>query len=252
MVYLAPFAEQHGMSTLTAASLVGLVGGANATGRLVLGALAARWNALALYRACFIVLGLGLVVWLVCHGRYDYLVGFALLLGTAHGGWTTLLPAVTAQLYGTRGLGRTMGTLHTGGGFGCLVGPPVAGAVIDLTGGYGAAIVASAALVFGSWVLLRPLKLRFNRREARGRVPGGTAWTSLRTALRTWIRALAAEPALRRVIHELEGLDDHRLRDLGLTRGNIEQAVRCGRPMDVGKEGSGSLGRAHGAGKMGR
>jgi MFS family permease len=230
MVFLAPFAGQHEISALKAASLVGIVGGANAAARLILGAMAARWDALVLYRTCFLMLGLGLLVWLLCQGRYEYLVGFAVLLGAAHGGWTTLLPAVTAQLYGTRGFGRVLGALHTGRGFGCLVGPPVAGAVIDRTDGYGAAIVLSAATVFGSWSLLRHLELRCNRSEAhhpgRGGRPG---WRPVRAVLRTFLGAFAAERQLRRVIRELESLDDHRLRDLGLTRGSIELAVRFGR-----------------------
>ena len=252
MAFLAPFAEHHGKSALTAASLIAIMGGANAGGRLILGALAARWDTLVLYRTCFLMLGLGLVVWLLGDGRYDYLIGFALLLGMAHGGWTTLLPAVTAQLYGTRGLGRVLGTLHTGGGFGCLVGPPVAGAVIDLTDGYSSAIVVSAAVVFGSWALLRPSRLCrvvFRGRageenvmptplrdslagETRGPARVCRVWTLVSAVLPTVIRALAAERRLRRAIRELESLDDHRLRDLGLTRGSIERAVRFGRPSD--------------------
>jgi MFS family permease len=247
MVFLAPFAEHHGMSTLKAATLIGIVGGANAAGRLILGAMAARWDGLVLYRTCFLILGVGLVVWLLCHGRYDYLLGFALLLGTAHGGWTALLPAVTAQLYGTRGLGRVLGTLHTGGGFGCLVGPPVAGAVIDLTGGYGAAIALSAAMVVGSWALLRPLELGRCKRSEMHREERGDHAAALpideenvmKTALRgrfalgAFIRALVVERRLRRVVCELESLDEHRLRDLGLTRANIERAVRFGRASDA-------------------
>jgi MFS family permease len=156
VVFLAPFAEHHGMRTLQAASLIGVVGIASTTGRLTLGALAGHWSALVLYRACFLGLGFSLVVWLLCYRRYDHLVGCAVLLGAAQGGGAALLPAVTAQLYGTRGLGRILGTLHTGGGIGCLVGLPVAGAVIDLTDGYTAAIALSAALAFASWALLRP------------------------------------------------------------------------------------------------
>jgi hypothetical protein len=45
---------------------------------------------------------------------------------------------------------------QTAGSFGCLIGPPVAGAVIDLTDGYSTAIVVSAVVVFSSWALLRP------------------------------------------------------------------------------------------------
>jgi MFS family permease len=173
VVFLAPFAEHHGMRTMQAASLVGIVGVASTTGRLTLAALAAHWSALALYRTCFLGLGVSLIVWLLCHGRYDHLVGCALLLGVAQGGGAALLPAVTAQLYGTRDMGRILGTLHTGGGIGCLVGLPVAGAVIDLTDGYTAAIALSAALVFGSWALLRPTldhtRLRRGRAERRTR-----------------------------------------------------------------------------------
>jgi uncharacterized protein YjiS (DUF1127 family) len=48
-------------------------------------------------------------------------------------------------------------------------------------------------------------------------------------AVAALIRALAAEWRLREAIRELELLNDHRLRDLGLTRLNIERAVRRGR-----------------------
>jgi hypothetical protein len=85
MVLLAAFAEHHGLGTLQAASLIGIVGVASAAGRLTLGVMASHWSALALYRACFLGLGVSLVVWLLCHGRYEHLVGFALLLGAAQG-----------------------------------------------------------------------------------------------------------------------------------------------------------------------
>jgi MFS family permease len=156
MLFLAPFAEHHGLRSVQAASLVGMIGAASTTGRLTLAVLAGRWNALALYRTCLLGLGLGLVVWLVCHGRYDHLIGCAVLLGAAQGGGAVLLPAVVVQLYGTRGVGRVLGTLHTGGGIGCLIGLPIAGAVIDVTDGYTTAIALSAALAFGSWALLWP------------------------------------------------------------------------------------------------
>jgi uncharacterized protein YjiS (DUF1127 family) len=53
--------------------------------------------------------------------------------------------------------------------------------------------------------------------------------TPVRAVLRAFLGAFAAERQLRRVIRELESLDDHRLRDLGLTRADIELAVRFGR-----------------------
>jgi Major Facilitator Superfamily len=140
-----------------------------------LGALAARWSVVALYRVCCFGLGASLVLWLLGAGRFDHLVGLALLIGAAQGGGAALLPSITAQLYGTRALGRVLGMLHTGGGVGCLLTLPLAGAVIDLTEGYSAAIALSAAVVFGSWALLGHPGLGGDPTDARPRPRAITA-----------------------------------------------------------------------------
>jgi uncharacterized protein YjiS (DUF1127 family) len=51
-----------------------------------------------------------------------------------------------------------------------------------------------------------------------------------RARLRAWLAWLADTRRLRQAIRELETFDDRRLRDVGLTRGDIECAVRLGRP----------------------
>jgi uncharacterized protein YjiS (DUF1127 family) len=65
------------------------------------------------------------------------------------------------------------------------------------------------------------------------RSPGRTMWTLAGTAIRRFIAAGAAERHVRRAIRELETFDDHRLRDLGLTRVNFERLVRFGRDADT-------------------
>jgi uncharacterized protein YjiS (DUF1127 family) len=67
------------------------------------------------------------------------------------------------------------------------------------------------------------------RRLRRGRNP----WALVSTTMQRLVAALAAQRQVRRAIHELESFDDHRLRDLGLTRVNIADAVRFGRNLDV-------------------
>ncbi len=46
-----------------------------------------------------------------------------------------------------------------------------------------------------------------------------------------WVRGLAAKQRLRSAVRELQRLDDRMLADIGVTRGEIESAVRDGVPV---------------------
>jgi uncharacterized protein YjiS (DUF1127 family) len=48
--------------------------------------------------------------------------------------------------------------------------------------------------------------------------------------VRSGLAAIRREMRVQRDLHQLEALDDHRLHDIGLDRGAIEDAVRNGRP----------------------
>jgi uncharacterized protein YjiS (DUF1127 family) len=93
----------------------------------------------------------------------------------------------------------------------------------------GATLVASSATVQGWlgcwWSMVRTLPTIGSRAAACLRT-GHEEDDVTGEPRSSFIGALAAELRLRRVIRELESLDDHRLRDLGLTRGSIERAVR--------------------------
>ena len=82
----------------------------------------------------------------------------AALLGVGYGGWVALSPSVAADLFGSEGLGATVGFLYTGAGVGALFGPPFAGLVVDRTGSYTAAI--GVGLAFGVLGILPILALR--------------------------------------------------------------------------------------------
>jgi MFS family permease len=153
-VFLTPFAKDHGIPAFQAAWLVGIMGGASIPGRLALAALGARWGAFGLYRGCFLVVPLSLMIWLLSGGRFSWLVGFAVVFGIAYGGWIALSPAVVARLYGTTSLGRVLGLLYTAGAVGVLAGPPTAGAMVDLTDGYPVAILLAVAVALIAWDVL--------------------------------------------------------------------------------------------------
>lgn len=144
-VHLAPFAIAHGTGPVQAAALIGVIGAGSTAGRLLLGAVAGRTGAIRAYQLSTVLLGLSFVVWLVSTA-YPGLVVFGLLLGVGYGGWVALSPSVAADLFGSEGLGGTVGALYTGAGIGALFGPPFAGLVVDRTGSYTAAIAVGLAL----------------------------------------------------------------------------------------------------------
>ena len=154
-VYLPDFAEDEGASKVAGAGLVAVVAGASIVGRLVLGPVADRVGRIRTYRLCFLLMGVSFAIWLVAPS-YAWLVLFAVAMGTGYGGFVALSPAVVAEVFGVTGLGRLIGVLFTGAGVGALVGPPLAGLLIDAHG-YRWAIAASMVVALAATVALVPL-----------------------------------------------------------------------------------------------
>ena len=167
-VYLPSFAHDHGASEFASAALVGIIGGASVAGRMGLGSLADRAGVVRLYQASFLVLALSYGLWLAA-ATYPAMVVFAIVMGAGYGGYVALSPAVIAHLFGTNRMGTMLGALYTSGGFGAMVGPPLAGLIIDRTGSYRVAIAAALTVALISFALLIPL----GRYEPAGAPPMG-------------------------------------------------------------------------------
>ena len=155
-VFLAPYAEDQGVSRVGAATLVGAVGGSSIVGRIGLGFVADRLGRIRTFQACILAMGLSYFIWLMSESFGPLLV-FALVMGVGYGGFIALSPAVIADLFGTAGMGGVVGLSYTAAGVGGLIGPIAAGRVIDAHG-YGAAIGASGMLALLAFVALMWLK----------------------------------------------------------------------------------------------
>ena len=129
-VFLPAFARDLGVSAVSSAALIGVIGIGSVCGRLGLGTLADRLGLIGLYLLCFLLQALSYAIWLGAHS-YLTLVIFALVIGTGYGGYSALAPTVLALFFGTRNLGALVGTLYTSNAFGTLIGPPLAGFIID-------------------------------------------------------------------------------------------------------------------------
>lgn len=155
-VFLPVFARDLGVSAVASAALIGVIGVASVCGRLGLGALADRLGLVGLYLFCFLLQALSYAIWLGAHS-YVTLVIFALVIGTGYGGYVALAPAVLAEFFGTGNLGALVGALYTSNAFGTLIGPPLAGFIIDHTGVYRWAIAAALAMATAAFLVLLPL-----------------------------------------------------------------------------------------------
>ena len=155
--YLPDFAHGRGASQVAAAALVGVVGAASVAGRLGIGTIADRAGIIPLYKLSMLILGLSYGLWMVAHS-YAALAVFALVMGAAYGAMIALSPAVVAELFGVPGLGALIGALYTSSAISALAGPPLAGFVIDRTGGYTWAIALAGATAVAGFLIIVPLR----------------------------------------------------------------------------------------------
>jgi MFS family permease len=83
-----------------------------------------------MYQAAYLIMLVSFAVWLMANS-YAGLITFALLMGVGYGGIAAMSPAVAASVFDVEGLGELLGILFTALGAACLVGPPIAGALVD-------------------------------------------------------------------------------------------------------------------------
>jgi MFS family permease len=169
VVHLPAYAGSSGASPVAGATLVGIIGVASVVGRIALGALADRLGRVRTFQASFAVLAAAFALWLghiAVGGPFGLLVAFAVVLGVGYGGWIALQPAVIADAFGMHGLGWLVGLVYTAAGIGALLGVPVAGALVDATGGYGLAAGAAGLCGLAAFVVLLPLSRADFARES--------------------------------------------------------------------------------------
>jgi MFS family permease len=156
-VFVGQYAKERGIDAVQAAVLVGVLGGSSVLSRVGFGSLVRRLGSFRLYRACFVIHGVSFLIWLVAGSSYAMLVLFVLVLGVGYGGFVALSPVLISDRMGVAGLGSILGVLYTAPGLGGLVGPPVAGWLIDRTGSYRWAIAGCLVCAALSVVLLTGL-----------------------------------------------------------------------------------------------
>jgi MFS family permease len=166
-VFLVSYAKAHGIDEVAAASLVGIIGGASIAGRLGFGALGDKISRMRLFQSTFMIVVFSYLVWLFSFHSFTLMMVYAVLLGVGYGGFIVLSPAVAVEIFGLVGLGTILGATYTAAGIGGLLGPTLAGYLIDKTGNYNSAIIAAMIFAFFAFLLLIPVGRYLKKRERR-------------------------------------------------------------------------------------
>jgi MFS family permease len=150
-VFMVPYAKEQGISAVAAASLVGLLGGSSVISRIGFSYLCNRFGSFRIFQFGIGLCPLSFVIWLCAGSSFILMAIFMMVLGISYGCFVAVSTLVLADMFGVIGLGSIMGVFYTSQGLGGLFAPPIAGQLIDITGGYTVPVsvcVASGLLSF--------------------------------------------------------------------------------------------------------
>ncbi len=164
-VHLVPYAKDHGITEQLALYLMMAIGIGSVAGRFAFGGIADRLGRRKAPAIMFAGLTLMLLWWTIST-QFWALALFGLLFGAFYGGFVALIPAMTADYYGSRFASSILGALYTSVSIGAVTGPTLAGYAFDLTHSYELAILIGAAMmaVAGVLMLLAPDPAKWRQR----------------------------------------------------------------------------------------
>lgn len=161
-VYLPSYVAIHGGSQVAGAALLSLLGGVSILGRLGIGVFGDRIGTARLFKTSVFLMAVSYLFWIVAPS-YGWLVAFAVALGLGYGLRIALMPAVLIELFGVQNLGAILGVFFTASGVSAVLGPLLAGLIVDATGNYQWGI--SFALAAGILGFVAVVPLRISRNE---------------------------------------------------------------------------------------
>jgi len=162
MVHIVPHATDLGISAVSAASILSVIGGLSIAGRIGMGSAGDRIGNKPSIVIVFILMSVALF-WLLGAKELWMFYLFAVVFGFGYGGLIALQSPTVAQLFGLRAHGVILGMVIFGATIGGAIGPLVAGRIFDITGGYQLIFLICAVLsVVG---LILALTLRIPGRE---------------------------------------------------------------------------------------
>lgn len=166
IVHIVPHATDLGISAVSAASILAVIGGVSIIGRFVMGSAGDRVGNKPAYLICFGLLSVALL-WMQLARELWMLYLFACVYGFAHGGFFAVISPWVAELFGLSSHGVILGAVLFSTTIGGAIGPVLAGHIFDITSSYQLAFLVFTVACIVGFILTLLLKPITNVERAR-------------------------------------------------------------------------------------
>ncbi|KAF9376938.1 hypothetical protein CPB97_010511 [Podila verticillata] len=164
--YINSYAGQHGVDASSAALMVGLMNGASAVGRIVMGMVSDRIGCInALFISTFAASLTVLLIWTFAKTTAIMFV-FSIAYGLCCGAYLSSTVSVSGAICGLERLASVTGIIYAGMAIGSAIGSPTSGAILDSIGhktDYTGVIVFTGTVMAIGTVILFLLKFKTSR-----------------------------------------------------------------------------------------
>lgn len=158
MVHMVPYATDLGISSISAANILAVIGILSTTGRVIMGSASDRIGSRSATTISLILMSAALVGLLFGKELWMFYL-FSILFGFGYGGTSALQSPIVAELFGLKAHGAVLGSATFFFTFGGAIGPLVAGYIFDIGGGYHLAFLLCVVLSFIAIALSLILKI---------------------------------------------------------------------------------------------
>lgn len=163
-VHIVQHAIDQGITAVTAARIISVIGGASIIGRLSTGVAIDRFGGKNAIISCFIVLIIAFLVLFIAESSWMFFL-FAVIFGITYGGLIASLSPMTAQLFGLSSLSVIFGFMNLFSSLGSL-GPVIAGRIFDVTGSYSLGFIIAIILAVVGLSLIISIKSSAVKRKS--------------------------------------------------------------------------------------
>jgi MFS family permease len=145
MVHIVAHVIELGIPALKAASIIAVIGGVNAAGRVGIGSAGDRIGNMRCLIISFVLMTTALFLLTVAADMWQFYL-FGVIFGLGYGGLAAIMSPMPAELFGLRSIGTIVGAVMCSFTLGGAIGPVLAGRISDTTGSYHTAFLVCAAV----------------------------------------------------------------------------------------------------------